>query len=91
MKSLLKLLESTIGFNPENVLTMTVTLPAPKYTDAGKQVSFYDQLNDRVQSLPGVNGAGTVTFSLFRAVTRRAFTSMAILFHTGQEMRPTSA
>ncbi|MCM3905699.1 MAG: ABC transporter permease [Pyrinomonadaceae bacterium] len=60
MKSLLKLLETNIGFNPENVLTMAVNLPAAKYTDVGKQVSFYDQLNDRVQSLPGVTGAGTV-------------------------------
>jgi putative ABC transport system permease protein len=60
MKSLLKLLQSNVGFNPENVLTMSVTLPAAKYTDLGKQVSFYQQLNDRVQSLPGVSGSGTV-------------------------------
>src|SRR4029453_7026170 len=60
MKSLLRLLQTNVGFNPENVLTMTVTLPASKYTDPGKQVLFYEQLNDRVQSLPGVNGTGTV-------------------------------
>jgi putative ABC transport system permease protein len=60
MKSLLHLLEAGVGFNPENVLTMTVVLPAAKYTDAAKQVAFFDQLNERVQSLPGVSGSGTV-------------------------------
>lgn len=60
MKSLLLLLQANVGFNPENVLTVTVTLPAAKYTDSGKQVLFYEQLNDRVQSLPGVNNTGTV-------------------------------
>ena len=60
MKSLLRLLQTNVGFNPENILTMSVTLPASKYTDPGKQVLFFEQLNDRVQSLPGVNGSGTV-------------------------------
>ena len=60
MKSLLRLLQANIGFNPQNVLTMTVSLPVGKYTDATRQLNFYDQLTQRVQSLPGVNGVGTI-------------------------------
>lgn len=60
MKSLLRLLQANLGFNPENVLTVTVALPPAKYTDPNSQVSFHQQLKERVQSLPGVNGTGTV-------------------------------
>ncbi|HKO98502.1 MAG TPA: ABC transporter permease [Pyrinomonadaceae bacterium] len=60
MKSLLKLLQSNVGFNAQNVLTMTVAIPMAKYTDANQQIAFFDQLKDRVESLPGVTGAGTV-------------------------------
>src|SRR6185503_11597216 len=60
MKSLLRLVQSDVGFNPQNVLTMTVVLPTAKYTDANKQVEFFDQLKQRIQSLPGVAGSGTV-------------------------------
>ncbi len=60
MKSLLRLLQTNVGFNPENVLTMTIALPPSKYGDPNRQVSFHEQLKQRVQSLPGVNGTGTV-------------------------------
>ena len=59
MKSLLRLLQANVGFNPQNVLTMTVVVPPTKYNDANKQVAFFDQLSARVQSLPGVSGVGT--------------------------------
>lgn len=60
MKSLLRLLESNIGFKSDNVLTMSVALPTAKYTDNARQIAFYDQLQERVQTLPGVTGVGTV-------------------------------
>jgi putative ABC transport system permease protein len=60
MKSLLRLLQSNIGFNPQNVLTMTVSVPPAKYGDFFKQNDFFDRLQERVESLPGVTGAGTV-------------------------------
>jgi putative ABC transport system permease protein len=61
MKSMLRLLQTNIGFNTENLLTMTVVLPPSKYAaDANQRVNFNTQLQERVQSLPGVVGAGTV-------------------------------
>jgi len=60
MKSLLRLLQTDVGFNADNVLTMAVALPPSKYTEPNRQVSFHEQLKERVQSLPGVRGTGTV-------------------------------
>jgi putative ABC transport system permease protein len=60
MKSLLRLLQTNIGFKTENLLTMTVIAPPSKYNDVNQQINFNDRLRERVQSLPGVAGAGTV-------------------------------
>jgi len=52
LKSLFRLLNTSPGFNPENTLTMTVVLPATKYTDASTQINFQDQLSQHVSALP---------------------------------------
>lgn len=59
MKSLFRLLQANIGFDPDNVLTMTVVLPA-NYSEAPAIVNFHQQMKERAQALPGVAGVGTI-------------------------------
>src|SRR5262245_3723116 len=61
MKSLLRLMQANLGFDPTNVLTMTVVLPTSKYTDPNRMVAYYQQLQERIAALPGVAGAGAVS------------------------------
>jgi len=61
MKSLLRLMQVNLGFDPTNVLTMTVVLPAGKYADPNRMVAYYQQAQDRLAALPGVVGAGAVS------------------------------
>ena len=60
MKSLLRLLQTNVGFNTENLLTMGIVLSPTKYPQANQVTNFYTQLHERVRTLPGVVGAGTV-------------------------------
>jgi putative ABC transport system permease protein len=60
LKSLVRLLKTDPGFNPQNVLTLTVVAPMTKYTENDSQINFQDQLRERIQALPGVASAGTV-------------------------------
>jgi putative ABC transport system permease protein len=58
IRSLSALGRVDLGFNPDNVLTMRVSVPAARYDTPEKTVSFYRQLNERVRALPGVQSAG---------------------------------
>jgi putative ABC transport system permease protein len=60
MKSVLRLLQTNVGFRTQNLLTMTIVLPATKYSEDNQRIRFNDQLRERVESLPGVTSAGTV-------------------------------
>lgn len=60
LKSLWRLMQVDIGFDPRNVLTMSVALPAGKYAEPARIIGFHEQLKERLESLPGVSGAGTV-------------------------------
>lgn len=59
-----------LGFNPNNLLTIGLKLPALKYHDPPRQTAFYQQLLEKVEALPGVTSAAIdddVPFSGFRA------------------------
>jgi predicted permease len=45
------------GFNPANVMTMYLQLPATRYSDIPKQTQFRRELLTRLDSLPGVQAA----------------------------------
>jgi putative ABC transport system permease protein len=61
MRSFLNLLQVNPGFNYENVLTMGIQLPQSKYREAPQRAAFYQDLEHRVKSLPGIEAVGFVT------------------------------
>ncbi len=60
IRSFQRLMRVQPGFEPENVLTLRVNLPVSKYTDDQKQSSFYRQVLERIEILPGVVSAGLI-------------------------------
>ncbi|MGD0226740.1 MAG: ABC transporter permease [Terriglobia bacterium] len=63
LRSFERLSSTSPGFNPQPLLSAMISLPQARYPDERHIVSFYDQLLDRVQNLPGVASAG-ITMSL---------------------------
>lgn len=49
------------GFNPENVLTMRMSLPLRKYPEPHQRLAFLGEVLDRIEDLPGARSAGLVT------------------------------
>ena len=45
------------GFNPDHVISFSLTLPQSKYSDNPRVNSFYNQLVERLSTLPGVHAA----------------------------------
>jgi putative ABC transport system permease protein len=60
MRSLLRLLDTDIGFKPQNVLTMTMVMPLAKYREPDAQIAFQQEIKQRIKALPGVKDAGAV-------------------------------
>ena len=49
------------GFDPNGVMTFTVSLPAARYADNEARLAFFERLETRLRALPGVTAAGTIS------------------------------
>jgi putative ABC transport system permease protein len=57
MRSFLRLESVNPGFQPQNLLTMRIGLPAARYPQRVQQSAFYDRVLDRAAAIPGVQNA----------------------------------
>jgi predicted permease len=60
VRSFVHLEEVDPGFRPDHLLTLSLRLPESKYSKEGQLRDFYQQLLQRVQSLPGARTSGLV-------------------------------
>ena len=61
VRSLVALQNVDPGFDPNNVLTMRISLPMQKYDTPEKAANFFGQLQTRVAALPGVESAAFIS------------------------------
>jgi len=61
IKSFWRLQNVDPGFNPDNALTVSVSLPRMKYPEENQQAAFYQQLVEKAGTLPGVQAAGATS------------------------------
>ncbi|MEX2282754.1 MAG: ABC transporter permease [Gemmatimonadota bacterium] len=61
LKSFTRLVGVDPGFNSENVLTATVSLPGERYAAPARAVAAYEELSARFNALPGVQFVGATS------------------------------
>jgi len=90
IRSLIRVLSFDFGFEPENVLTMRISLPETKYPEGHQMTAFFERLVKRVEVLPGVQHASAVNHLPLQPGDYRDFT-VAEKLSTGQENAATCA
>ncbi len=83
IKTLWKLNAVDPGFDPEKVLVAEVVLPKTKYPDQARQTAFFQQLLERIKSLPDVESAG--------GTSNLPLSGTNMVFLASVEGRPTGA
>lgn len=77
IQSLIALQHADLGFRPENAITMQIELPRSRYPESHQCKAFFDELLQRVQTLPGVRSAA-LTGGKFGLVTGGGFQVISI-------------
>ena len=73
LRTLANLNAVELGFDANNLLTMQVALPVPKYADPIKRQAFYERVIADVRALPGVRGAAFGSTLPFQAAGNTRF------------------
>jgi predicted permease len=60
VRSFLALQQVDLGFQPQNVLTVEITLPEADYPDFERQQSYFERAVSEIEALPGVRSAAAV-------------------------------
>lgn len=60
VRSFVKVSQLDLGFDPSNVLTLTVVLPDSAYESITAKRAYFEQLLPRIQALPGVEAVGAI-------------------------------
>jgi putative ABC transport system permease protein len=58
VRTFIELARVDLGIDPNNVLTMGISLPEYKYASVSQQAVFYRDLIQKIRSIPGVRAAG---------------------------------
>jgi len=61
IKSFVRLQRFELGFKADNLLTMRIQLPGSKYPNGKQVASFYQQLLERMERVPGVESVGAIS------------------------------
>ena len=61
IKSFMRLQQMNLGFNTDNLLTMSLTLSESRYHEAHQQVAFFQETLEQVAALPGVRSTAVTT------------------------------
>jgi putative ABC transport system permease protein len=59
LKSFVLLMGVDLGFQPDRVLVMNISLPDLRYTNPMQRLQFFERLEERVKALPGVKAAAS--------------------------------
>lgn len=61
MRSFARLQAVPLGFAPENILTMQISLPTSRYGGREQRINFFYQLLERLRAIPSVIDAAAIT------------------------------
>ena len=81
VRSFLNLQQEDPGFNPENTLIFTLSLPSARYESLEKRAEFFGSLEERIRDLSGVESVGANLILPFG----RSLFKTSVTFISGEE------